>query len=326
VGRVAVTGTASFVGGRVLQALADHHGPEAVVAIDPVAPAAAPGVAHRDVDLAEPGADRRLAEVFREEEIEAVVHAAFFTNPRRDRALAHEIESIGTLNVMGAAAAAGVGHVVMRSFTFLYGARGQNPSLLTESQPVQAEGPWWVRDKVEAEQHATDYARRYPKLVVTLLRLAPVLGANVDNFYSRLLAKPVVPVVFGYDPLIQLLHPEDAASAFVAALLARPAGPVNVVPRDAVSLKALLHLAGRLTVPVIHPLAHAAADLLWSAGLAEAPGAFVDYARFPCVADGGRARREMAFEPRFGSRDALFDFLGSRDDTAGEVARLPVRT
>jgi UDP-glucose 4-epimerase len=93
-----------------------------------------------------------------------------------------------------------------------------------------------------------------------------------------------------------------------------------------VSLRGLLHLAQRLTVPVVHPLAHAAADLLWSAGLAEAPGAFVDYARFPCVADGERARREMAWEARFGSRDALFDFLGSEPAIVPAPTRLPVRT
>jgi nucleoside-diphosphate-sugar epimerase len=36
------------------------------------------------------------------------------TNPSRDGAYAHELESIGTLNVLAAAAAAGVGHVVLR--------------------------------------------------------------------------------------------------------------------------------------------------------------------------------------------------------------------
>ena len=65
------------------------------------------------------------------------MHAAFFTNPRRDATYAHELESIGTLNLLAAAAAAGVRHVVLRSFTAVYGARGQNPNFLTEDRPLQ---------------------------------------------------------------------------------------------------------------------------------------------------------------------------------------------
>ena len=91
------------------------------------------------VDLTLPAADQRLVDVLREEEVETVVHAAFFTNPRRDTAYAHELESIGTLNLVAAAAAAGVGHLVMRSFTAVYGARGQNPNFLTEERTPHAE-------------------------------------------------------------------------------------------------------------------------------------------------------------------------------------------
>jgi UDP-glucose 4-epimerase len=87
---------------------------------------------------------------------------------------------------------------------------------------------------------------------------------------------------------------------------------VNVVPRDALTLKTLLHLADRVTVALPHPVAYAAADLLWTTGFGEAPGGFVDYARFSCVADGDRALREMAFSPRHGTKDALFAFLGRK--------------
>ena len=52
----------------------------------------------------------------------------------------------------------------MRSFTAVYGARGQNPNFLTEDQPLQPNPALaWVRDKLEAEQHAAAFARRYPE-------------------------------------------------------------------------------------------------------------------------------------------------------------------
>jgi UDP-glucose 4-epimerase len=314
VSRVAITGAASFLGARLLRRLAGSRDPDSVLVVDVAAPPAAlRGVRHRLVDLTLPAADRRLLDVFEEEQVDTVVHAAFFTDPRRDAEHSHELESIGTLHLMAACAAARVTHVVQRSFTAVYGARGQNPNFLTEDHtPRPNERFWWIRDKLEAEQHALSFARKYPRMTVTILRLAPLIGPGLYAFYTRLFSKRVVSVVLGYDPLLQLLHPEDALTAFDAALSARAGGIFNIVPRSTISLLTALHLAEKLTLPVPHPLAYAMADLLWTSGFGEAPGAFIDYVRFLFVADGAKALRELAFEARHGSREALMDYLRYR--------------
>lgn len=313
-GRIAVTGIASFLGARVLRRLVAARGPDDVVALDVATPPAAlDGVRHRLVDLTLPGADQRLLDAFEEEGIEAVVHAAFLTDPRRDSSYSHELESIGTLNLVAAAAAAGVRHVVMRSFTAVYGAHGQNPNFLTEEHALRPNpGLAWARDKVEAEQHALSYAKRYPQLTVTILRFAPLLGAGVNSFYARLFSNRVVSTVMGYDPLLQLLHPEDALDCVDRALAAAKSGAFNVVPLDTITLHTALHLADKVVLPVPHPLAYATAELAWSAGVGEAPGGFIDYMRFLCVADGEKARRELGFVPRHRSKAALLDYLGYR--------------
>ena len=313
-GRIAITGTGSFLGARLLRRLVEERGADAVVAIDVARPTALPdGVRHHLVDLTLPGADQRLVDVFAGDEVDTVIHTAFFTSPRRDAAYSHELESIGTLHLSAAAAAVGVRHLVLRSFTALYGARGQNPNLLNEDHALRGHGSLgWVRDKIEAEQHVAAYARRYPGMVVTILRLAPLLGPGVRTFYTQILSKRVVPVLMGYDPLVQLLHPEDAMDAFLLALERAPGGPLNIVPRDCMSLLTALHLAERLVVPVPHPLAYATADLLWGAGLGAAPGGFLDYARYLFVAEGTRAAQALGFLPRYRSRDALLAFLRYR--------------
>ena len=200
--RIAVTGTSSFLGGRVLRRLVERRGPDAVVAVDIASPPATlRGVRHRMMDLTLPGADRRLVEVLQEEGVNTVVHTAFFTSPRRDATYAHELESIGTLHLAAASAASGVGHLLVRSFTAVYGARGQNPNFLREDhRPDPAPELAWARDKLEAEEHAFSFSRRYPSLGVTVLRFAPLLGPGVHTFYTRILSKRVVPVVLGYDP------------------------------------------------------------------------------------------------------------------------------
>ncbi|HEX6740043.1 MAG TPA: NAD-dependent epimerase/dehydratase family protein [Vicinamibacteria bacterium] len=316
--RIALTGIASALGGRLLRRLVEARGGDAVLAVDITAPPATLAVRHRELDLTEPAADQRLLDVFREEQVDTVVHLALFTSPRRDASYAHELESIGTLGVLAAAAAAGVRHVVLRSFTAVYGARGQNPMFLSEDRPLPAgSGLGWVRDKLEAEQHAASFARRFPSLGVTVLRYAPLFGPGVHNFYTRLFDHRLVPVVMGYDPLVQLLHPDDALAATEAALERAPRGAFNVVPRLPIALLTALHLAGKVPLPVPHPLAHAGADLLWSAGLSEAPGGFVDFARFTFMGDGEKARRELGFEARYSSQEALQDYQGYRHPAAG---------
>jgi UDP-glucose 4-epimerase len=312
-GRTAVTGTASFLGARILRRLAERQDPDSLLALDLAAPPAALGVRHRAVDLTEPASDQQVLDVLREEEVGTVVHCAFFTSPRRDTTYAHELESIGTLNLLAACAAAGVRHVLVRSFTAVYGARGQNPNFLTEERPLQPDTSLaWVRDKLEAEQHAASFARRYPEMTVGILRFAPLLGPGVHNFYTRLLDHRVVPVLLGYDPLVQMLHPDDALEAVDAALDRRARGPFNVVPTRPITLLTALHTAAKVPLSVPHPIAYPAADLLWAAGLADAPGGFIDYARHLFVADGARAERELGFRPRHSSRDALVAYLRYR--------------
>jgi UDP-glucose 4-epimerase len=315
--RLAVTGSGSFLGGRLLPRLVEARGRDRVVAIDLGPPPAAAPARWRELDLTEPASDQRLLDVFREEEVDTVVHLAFFTRPRKDTTYAHELESIGTLNLLAASAAAGVGHVVLRSWTAVYGARGQNPNHLTEEMPLQAAaGLSWMRDKLEAEQHAAAFARRYPDMAVTVLRLATLFGPGVRTFYTRLFDRRLLPVLLGYDPLVQLLHPDDAVSALEAALATPRAGAFNVVPARPIPLLSALHLAEKVPVPVAHPLAYAAADLLWAAGVGHAPAGFVDYVRFPFVADGEKARRELGFAARRSSREALLAYLRYRHPRA----------
>jgi UDP-glucose 4-epimerase len=312
-GRVAITGTSSFLGSRLLSRLVEARGAEDVVSVDLAPPPVAGGFAHREVDLTDPASGQRLLDVFREDGIGAVVHCAFATNPRRDTAYAHELESIGTLNVFAAAAAAGVRQVVMRGYTAVYGADGRNPAYLTEDHPLQPNASLaWARDKREAEGHAASFARRYPAMKIAVLRLAPLFGPGVRTFYTRVFDRRLVPVPMGFDPLVQLLHPDDALDALRLALEREASGAFNVVPSRPLPLLAALHAAAKVAVAVPHPVAYAAADLLWAAGLAEAPGAFVDYVRYPVLADGEKARRELGFAARHSSREALEAYLRER--------------
>lgn len=313
-GRIAITGASSFLGERFLRRLIREGHADDIVVIDVAEPSISEGsIAFHRLDLTEPASDQAMLDLLKADRIDTVAHLAFFTNPRRDTTNAHELESIGTLAVLAAAAAANVKNFVMRSFTFVYGARGQNPALIREDTPLPSRAPLaWLRDKVEAEEHAASFAKRYPEMAVRVLRFAPLLGPNVRTFYSRIFDRRVVPTLLGYDPLFQVLHPDDAEEALMLAAFSSTRGAFNITPRGVLSLSTAIHLSGKVPAPVPHLAAYWGVDALYAAGLVEAPSGFIDYVRYPCVADGERAKRVLDFEARYSSREALDSYLAYR--------------
>lgn len=311
---VVVTGAASFLGANLVGLLEEDPRVARIVAVD-VKP---PGTAQRktrfyEVDFTGVSAEARLSEILSAEHADTLVHLAFMSSPTHATAHAHELESVGTRHVLVAARHANVRKVVMWSQTLLYGAHPSNPNFLTERHPLRAPAsePWFA-DKIEAENELARFAERNPQAVVTVLRTAPILGPTVHNFLTRYLARRMVPTAMGFDPLVQLLHEVDAIAAFKLAIDRDHPGVYNVVGDGVLPLSTVIKLAGRLAVPIPHPLARTMGAALWLAQISEAPPSFMHYLRFLCVADGGKARDKLGFRPAYTTREAVLDFTSAQ--------------
>lgn len=298
--KVAVTGGSGYLGARFVRTLA-ARGTWDIVVLD-LAPAAnTPAeVRHRFLDLNLPHSDGTVYRILKEERPDVLVHLAGVRSPLRDAVYAHELNSIGTLNVFGAAGEAGVNRLIHYSTTMVYGARGDNPAFLSEEHPMRADvSDQFVRDSVEAERHCRDFARRHPEARVAVLRYAPILAAERRDYRIRYLEGPVALTMLGYDPLLQWLHPDDASGALLRTIDAPEAhGVFNIAPDGVLPLSSTLLLFGTLSVPLPHGAAYAAAEAAWIAGLGTAPGAHAHYLRYPCVADNAKARKVLGFAPR----------------------------
>lgn len=312
--RVAVTGGSGYLGARFVRALA-ARGTWDVVVLD-LAPAAnTPAeVRHRFLDLNLPHSDGTVYRILKEEQPEVLVHLAGVRSPLRDAVYAHELNSIGTLNVFGAAGEANVKRLIHYSTTMVYGARGDNPAFLTEEHPMRADvSDQFVRDSVEAERHCRDFARRHPEARVAVLRYAPILAAERRDYRIRYLEGPVSLTMLGYDPLLQWLHPDDASGALLRTIDAPDAhGVFNIAPDGALPLSSTLMLFGTLSVPLPHGLAYTAAEAAWIAGLGTAPGAHAHYLRYPCVADNAKARKVLGFAPRSTTLETVLETARER--------------
>lgn len=312
---VTVSGAASFLGTNLIGLLEEDERVARVVAID-IKP---PSTAQRktrfyEVDFTQPTAEARLSEIFAAERTDTLVHLAFLSSPSHATALAHELESVGTRHVLVAARHASVRKVVMWSQTMLYGAHPSNPNFLTERHTLRAppSEPFFA-DKLEAEAEVTRFAEKAGNsTVVTVLRTAPILGPTVHNFVTRFLARRLVPVAMGFDPLVQFVHEVDAIAAFKLAIDRDVPGVFNIVGDGVLPLSTVIKLAGRLALPVPHPLAQTLGAALWMAQLVEGPPAFQHYLRFLCVADGAKAKQKMGFRPAYTTREAVLDYTSAQ--------------
>jgi UDP-glucose 4-epimerase len=311
---VTVTGAASFLGTNLVGLLEEDESIARIVAIDIKPPQTAQGKTRfYEVDFTQPTAEARLSEIFAAERTDTLVHLAFLSSPSHGAAFVHELESVGTRHVLVAARHAHVRKVVMWSQTLLYGAHPSNPNFLTERHPLRAPvTESFFADKIEAETEVNRFAQKVPGAVVTVLRTAPILGPTVHNYVTRYLARKLVPTMMGFDPLMQFLHEVDAIAAFKLAIDRDHPGIYNVVADGVLPLSTVIKLAGRLAMPIPHPIAHAFGGALWLAQLSEAPPSFLHHLRFLCVADGTKANEKMGFRPAYTTREAVLDFTSAQ--------------
>jgi UDP-glucose 4-epimerase len=311
---VAITGSASFLGRNLVGMLEEDERVRRIVSLDVDAPRTA-GQKTRlyDVDLTQPTAEERVAEIFAAEGVDTVAHMAFLMSPSHTAAYVHELESVGTMHVLNACRRTRVRKVVMRSTTLLYGAHPTNPNFLTEQHPLRArKSEPFFADKMEAEADALHFGRPGKNRLVTILRVAPILGPTVRNYLTRYLSHRFVLSTMGFDPLVQFVHEADAVAAFKLAIDRDTPGVFNIVGDGVLPLSTVIKLSGRVSLPVPRSLANTAVGMLWLAQVSEAPPSFLDYLQYICVADGALAKRILGFSPVYTTREALIDYASAQ--------------
>jgi UDP-glucose 4-epimerase len=310
---IGITGLGTVIGRRLGERLLGRSPALRVVGFDLRRPAwLGEDVDFCPLDLTDPTAGSRLADAFRRYGIEILVHAAFRTDPTPDLDRDHELETIGSLHVMNACAAAEVKRLVVASSTMLYGPRQDNPNFLTEEHPLRGHpDAHSVNNRVEAEALLADWAVRHPTTEVTVLRTCWVLGRHGSDRVTRYLSLPVVPKLLGYDPLMQFIHEEDCIRAFEEATLESHPGVWNVVGRGVLPLSNLLRLAGKRILALPAPLLYRMAYYPSQSRSGDPPNGFYAYLRHLWVADGSRGWREFG-EPMYTTKEAWIDFVSAR--------------
>jgi UDP-glucose 4-epimerase len=249
--RVLVTGVDTFWGGRMMKALEADPTMDVILGMGTQAPSV-------PLERAEfVRADQNysiLNRIVKATQVDTILHTFMITNsttvPRRAM---HEINVIGTMNLLAAAGAPGssVRHIVVKSSTLVYGSAASDPYTFHEdtarASPVRNAVE---RALVEAEGLVRDFSEDNPATRVTVLRFANVLGTHLTTPISRNLSRPVCPAIFGFDPLLQFVEEDDVVRALLHVTQGSIPGLYNVAGDGRLPWSEVASICGTCLVPL----------------------------------------------------------------------------
>lgn len=288
---IMVTGVAGYWGRRAAARLLEQDNVH-VIGIDSEVPAAnVVGLDFIQADVRNP----LLVELLQEEKVDAVLHLQFRESVSPGES-SFEQNVMGTAKLLGACAEANIKHVVLKSSLMVYGARPDNPMFLREDHPLNGSKKYgYLRDWIEMEKYAENFREQNPDAILSVLRFGHIVGPNVDSPMMRFLREEEAVTLLGFDPMVQIIHHEDVIGALAHAINGSYPGTFNVAPEKGMPLWKTLGLAGKIPLPVLHPLAYWSVSL-GGPRLAPMP---LDYLRYPCMGDMQKMRDELQFTPQY---------------------------
>jgi UDP-glucose 4-epimerase len=289
-----ITGVSSYWGQRVARTAAEHIQPASdlrLLGLDRKPPQTdIPSLDFIRADLSNP----LMLDLLTAERVDIVLHLDV---------------SDSFLKFLPLCAEAGVRRIIIKSSTAVYGAHPANSRHLSEIHPLDSNPPRSLRALVELESFANGLTAQHAGLTLTVLRFGHILGPTADTPLVRFLLDDHAPTLLGFNPLFQLLHEDDAVAAIVHATLNDRPGAYNFAAEDSLPLNKILALAGKLPLPIAHPLA---ATL--PVRLTPLP---VEQLRYPCLGSLDRMQNDFGLTPTHTAEDTVTEFA-----TEARVAKM----
>jgi UDP-glucose 4-epimerase len=290
-GPVVVTGICGRLGKGVARVL---HRERPVIGVDrrPF-PDKPKDVEHRQIDVRR----KKLKDVFRHGDVQAVVHLGVMHDPRASAAEHHSWNVAAFAKLLEYVSQFHVPKVVVLSSADVYGPQPENPQFLSEESPLLGGARFGeMRDLIEVDMLAQSFFWKHPETETVILRPVHILG-RVRNAASNYLRLDAIPTLMGFDPMVQVIHESDVVSALRLALTPGLRGIYNVAGPDPLPLSRVIKLLGRPHIPVPYSMAKLTLQRLWSLRLSSFPVPELDHIRYVCMVDDSRARKDLGFVP-----------------------------
>lgn len=318
--RIAVVGGATYMGANLAAQLTANPDVEKVLLIDSVMPAANiqrrfQGAEFIAVEYQSPA----LVVALQRHRIDTVVYVGMHQNMRDAVARKAQKENniLGSMHVIGACLRVStLRHIIMQSSASIYGASGADPALFTEDMQARTRPKGGTAlDFVTVEGYMRGVRRKRPEVSITILRMASMLGSTGSHTLSDVLSPSIAPMVAGYDPRVQLLHPDDAVSALAHACTHEAAPTLrvfNIAGEGIMTLGCAIARTGRIPLWIPAPL-YPLVFARFRTTHHTITTAMVSYLKYGRGLDLRRMREEFGFIPRYSTDEALAAFVESAE-------------
>lgn len=312
--RILITGVSSWLGTEIARRLEADPEVEYVAGLDTRPPRARlERTDFMDADIRNPV----IAKLIPQAEVDTIVHNRIIRQPGGGLSpqQAHDINVIGSLQLLAACEKAStLRTIIIRGSAGVYGAEPTAPQFFTEEMtrlyPLRTR---FQRDVAEIENYFGTFARRHPDVTCTMLRYQPRIGPSAETQITRYLALPAVPTYFGFDPRIQVIDERDAIDALLATIGRPVHGAVNVANPGTIGLTRMIRMAGKVSVPVPHPLFGTASGVGKRLGLFSFSPDFRRLLQHGRGVDTTRLVEEVGFTPRSSTVEAVAAYAQTLD-------------
>lgn len=321
--KVVVVGATGNVGTSVVEALAADSTVTEIV-----------GVARRTPASWQPAKTRFEAADVRKPEIvqhlqgtDALVLLSWAFQPTHRPLSTWDVNVLGSMNALDAAADAGVRTVVYASSLAAYSpgpGRHVDESWPTHSMPTAAYG----REKAYLERFLDAYELRHPEIRVVRMRTSFIFKRSSASEQRRIFAGPLIPRALlrpGRLPVVplpaglrfQAMHGNDAGEAYRLALLSDARGAYNVAADPIIDGEALGKLLEARAVQVPTRAAAAAMAGAWRLRVIPSDESLLNLFLSLPTLDTGRIRNELGWQPQFSGGNALREVMQAMAEGAG---------
>ncbi len=291
--RALVTGLSTYWGGRVAQALEQRTDVDVVVGVDSRDPRTP---LERTEFVRTDSSHSILSRIVRATQVDTIVHTHLVVDSTRTTSrMLHEINVIGTMNLLAAAGAPGspVRKVVLKSSGLVYGAGKCDPYFFREEMTRTGPGDHPRRAfAARGRGVRARLRRRQPSRDVSLLRFANVLGVDIDTPFTPRFGVRSVPEILGFDPRLQFVHEDDVVGALMYAIDNDIPGVYNVAADGMLPWSEVCAIVGKRRAPLPFAFTNLAAEPAPPLRLWDLPPEAMDLLRF------GRSHRQHALQAR----------------------------
>ncbi len=257
---VLLTGASSDLGQRLAAALASDERVGSILAL------VEPGVAlpslrarklsYQAIDLTHERAVKHLLLSSEAKALTHIMHLAMHRDPNLHGRHPHRL-NVDALRILFSLAEEHprLQHFIFRSWGEIYELHSDLPTVLDEDHPIDfsASRPQWLRDRVAADQFLCAKLG-ISRLKIRILRCADCLAPGYGSQLYAFLSSTPCMVPLGYDPVVNVLSPDDLVDALKRACFSDELGVFTIPGSDSMPLSDLMDRCHRAVLPLPGPI------------------------------------------------------------------------